>query len=218
MPNLLVLLTQFHLYLDGVSPGLFNAFVGGTAVLAIYLLKKFAPSVFNRLPPQLQLLPAMVWSGVLGALGSAEPSVSGVIHSFSSAAILGGIFGIGTHHALKESPLPYGGVPGMTKKESLRAPPIIGTGAMIFFLSLLGAIACTAAQKQDAKNAIDLTNGACINLSGLDTSGKAESICAIEEELAPIVKHLLAARAYRKSHITAVHGGAPLDACTISEN
>lgn len=56
------------------------------------------------------------------------------------------------------------------------------------------AVACTSQQKHAAKTAIDIATATCVVLRGTVDNGVEDQICATEEELAPIVKHLFDAR------------------------
>ena len=106
--------------LDAAFPGLSSAAVGALAVLAIWLLKRFAPAVFAKLPPALQAMPAMVFSAVVSSLAAAEPTLASILQNALGGAFVAGTFAVGAHHVLKESPLPYGDPP----KPSTPAPPV----------------------------------------------------------------------------------------------
>jgi hypothetical protein len=78
----------------------------------------------------------------------------------------------------------------------------------------IGAIlGCT---KMQGREAVTIANEACVLLHGLDPT--AEAICATEEELAPIVSRLLAARRLKAAHPTGnvgVSGARPIDPCAV---
>lgn len=73
--------------------------------------------------------------------------------------------------------------------------------AMVLLVAALGIGAnCTPAQRQAwGTAAVDLTTAACVILKGPIGDGTVDTICATEEELAPIVKHLLAMRQAKAS-------------------
>lgn len=73
-------------------------------------------------------------------------------------------------------------------------------------VGLWGLAACT---KRQGREAVTIAADACVLLHGLDAT--AETICATEAELAPIVQHLLAARKLRGANPT----GHPVDACLV---
>lgn len=128
------LLTQWRAALDAVYPGLFNAVIGAVVVLGVWLLKKFAPNWFAKLPPAVQALPAMVISAVVTALSATSPTLSSFLSQLLAGTLVTGTMAVGAHHVLKESPLPYGN-PGKTP--SLRPPAAAG----LVLLALVGSCA-----------------------------------------------------------------------------
>ena len=60
----------------------------------------------------------------------------------------------------------------------------------------VGAITggCSPAANKAAKTVVDMTTASCVILRGAVSDTLTDTICATEEELAPIVKHLFAAR------------------------
>ena len=88
-------------------------------------------------------------------------------------------------------------------------------------LTVVSFAACSPEGKQVAKTAIDITNSTCVILRGAGVTGAIEEGCFLEEELAPIVKHLIARRKL-KEKVSAPSPGAsgsavpvPADACEV---
>jgi len=82
-------------------------------------------------------------------------------------------------------------------------------------------VACSSEGKHAAKTAIDITNSTCVILRGAGVTGVIEEGCFLEEELAPIVKHLIARRKLKEkvsAPSPSASGGAvpvPADACEV---
>ena len=97
-------------------------------------------------------------------------------------------------------------------------PPV--SKRMFAFASVLALVfglgaSCSPAEKRGARTAIDLATATCVILRGDIGNGTVDQICALEEELGPIVKHLFAARKFKETH-PGLSGTTPkLDACTI---
>lgn len=101
-------LVRLRAELDGFYPGLSNAAVGAVAVLFVWLLKKFSPATFAKLPPALQAAPAMLLTAIVTGLSATYPTIASVVSNALGGALVGGTFAVGAHRVLKESPLPYG--------------------------------------------------------------------------------------------------------------
>lgn len=101
--------------LDAYRPGLFNALLSALLLGAVWAWRRFSPATFEKLPPAVQSFPALAGGAVLGALSASTggPVVDAVISALvqSAGGLISGLAAIGTHHALKASPLPYGGRP-----------------------------------------------------------------------------------------------------------
>ena len=98
------------------------------------------------------------------------------------------------------------------------------------FAALVGVTACSWAvvlclascTKTQGREVVTIANEACVLLHGLDPT--AEAICATENELAPIVQHLLAARRYKAKNpgvfmvgigSKGVSAAQPIDPCLV---
>jgi hypothetical protein len=105
-------LVHLRTVLDGVHPGLFNAILSALLLGAIWVWRKFWPASFAKLPTAVQAAPALAGGAVLGALSANinGAPIDAVLAALvqSAGGIISGLAAIGTHHALKESPLPYG--------------------------------------------------------------------------------------------------------------
>ena len=77
----------------------------------------------------------------------------------------------------------------------------------------IALLACTPGEKSAVRTATDVATTDCTILqsAGDPTVNK---ICATEEEIAPLIKHLFAARAYRATHPGTASSSA-MDACTV---
>lgn len=138
--------------LNAIYPGLWNAALGLIVVLIVWGLRRWRPDVFARLPPAVQMLPAMVLSAIVTALSATSPTIGGFLSQLLAGTLIGGTTAIGAHRVLKESPLPYGG-PG--KPPSLRPPPprhisIPPAAMMVALLAGLQLSACTPSELQTA--------------------------------------------------------------------
>jgi len=96
------------------------------------------------------------------------------------------------------------------KVQSEPPPRVHISGLIVFLIVALGVTACT---KQQARSAVDDATLACTLLKSLDPT--IGDVCATEAEIAPIVKHLLAARRVRKFGVAPGASSAPVDACTV---
>jgi hypothetical protein len=64
----------------------------------------------------------------------------------------------------------------------------------------LALISCSADQnKKVVKTTIDIATATCVILRGVVANGVVDSICATEEELAPLLKYLVALRKAKAS-------------------
>lgn len=92
---------------------------------------------------------------------------------------------------------------------------------LIPLLPIIFINACSADGKHIAKTAIDITNATCVILRGAGAGSAIEEGCFLEEELAPIVKHLIARRKL-KEKVSAPSPSdsasavvVPVDACEV---
>ena len=140
-----------------------------------------------------------VWTAaVAGGLVSALIAVFG--HDIIVGSLRGGV----------EIP-----IPGLMRVTT--SSKVVGRMPPLTLLALVGLVSCSAAaNKQVANTAIDLATGACVTLHDDLGNGVVDSICATEEELAPIIKHLIAARKFKAANPGA--GKAKVDACLIPLN
>lgn len=126
-------LIAFKAALDGYHDGLFFALLAVLVGGIVYGVRRFFPAGFNALPPVVQHFPAVALGALVGALSSGMDPIAALAGAFA------GLTAIGGHHALKSSPLPYGGKP--TGDRSATLPP--KTGVMLVLLALLIG-GCTA--------------------------------------------------------------------------
>lgn len=93
--------------IDAVDPRLFYVLVALITFGVIYGWRRLFPETFERIPPKLQSLPAIILGAVLSGASDTATLKQAVV-----AAILGacssGLAAIGGHHALKAGPGPYG--------------------------------------------------------------------------------------------------------------
>ncbi len=66
----------------------------------------------------------------------------------------------------------------------------VGLAALV-----VGPPACSPANRDAVKKAVDIASVACVLLRGAVTDGQVQEVCATEAELAPLVKDLVVARA-----------------------
>jgi hypothetical protein len=103
--------------LDALYPGLFNALVGLSMVGLIWVWRKVSPSTFEKLPPKMQALPAVVGAGLMSSFAAQQD----LLMNAAVGGVLGGIFGVGSHRALKESKLSYGNRPAIPAAPSVES-------------------------------------------------------------------------------------------------
>lgn len=182
----MTILIRLHAYLDGLYPGLWNASVAAVAVLVLWLLKKFFPNVFAKLPPTVQALPAMFVAAILNGIATLEPTIVSFLINSLGGGLLGGVTAVGVHRVLKESPLPY---------EKKKSTPLNAVAKRISMMMIGAAcasllIACAALQQG--------TQAVCTFLdSGNSIIG---AVCATAEEIESVIQHILATRALRAAH------------------
>jgi hypothetical protein len=175
----MTILINLRTYLDGIYPGLWNASVAALVVLVVWLMKKFFPNTFAKLPPSLQALPAMFVAALVNGIAALEPTIISVI----GGGLLGGVTAVGVHRMLKESPLPYG-------KNDKPNPVISAAKKAIIMIVACVFVACAALQQG--------TQAACTFLdSGNPVIG---AVCATVEEIESVIQHILATRAMRATH------------------
>ncbi len=105
-------LQQLHALLDSITPGLFNAALAVLLWGALWLVRKFKPLLFVKLPPSLQAWPALASGALLSALSaSTDGDLKGAAVNALGQALAGlvsGVMAVGLHRTLKESALSYG--------------------------------------------------------------------------------------------------------------
>lgn len=183
----MTILTHLHVYLDGIYPGLWNASVAALAVFVLWILKKFFPDFFAKLPPAVQALPAMFIAAIVNGVAALEPTIVSFLVSALGGGLLGGVTAVGVHRMLKESPLPYG-------KDDKPNPAISAARKALLMLvagvSVTVFVACAAVQSG--------TQAACTFLdSGNPLIG---AVCATVEEIESVIQHILATRSMRATH------------------
>lgn len=94
---------------------------------------------------------------------------------------------------------------------AIAASPIVGSLAAGVLVA-----ACTPAEKRGVRTGIDVATEGCQVLHAAG-NGTVDQICAEEEELAPIIKHLFAARKWKETHAGAPSSASsvPFDACLV---
>jgi hypothetical protein len=120
-------------FLANLDPMLFYTAVSAATGLLIYLWRKISYASWDavtRRNPLLQNLPALVLAGLM----SAAPALGKPFWPALGTIVFGILFGGGTaifsHHALKDSPLPYtGGAPALFPRVSPDAPSEANTPA-----------------------------------------------------------------------------------------
>lgn len=174
--------------LNGVYPGLWNAAVGVVVVTLIWLLKKLAPNLFDKLPPAVQALPAVFLSGMISGLSAAAPLIGDFLAHFAVGGMLGGTLAVGAHHMLKESPLPY----GRPKPDSLK--PSAVTHITLVLLAMLTFIGCSPSEMQTAvsvaEDVVKIAQVLCLADQAKTTHAdvralSVQDLCNTTAELAP---------------------------------
>lgn len=86
-------------YLDAIDPRLFFALIALVAWTVVGAWRKYAPASFERIPPTVQALPAIL----VGAVAAAPAGAGSLKETFINATLgaFSGLAAIGTHHALK---------------------------------------------------------------------------------------------------------------------
>lgn len=94
-------------HLDAVDPRLFFAIIALLAWLFVYSWRRLSPGTFEKIPPSIQGLPAILF----GAIAAAPAGAGNLKETFVNAAVgaFSGLASVGVHHVLKESPVPYTG-------------------------------------------------------------------------------------------------------------
>lgn len=137
--------------LDGIRPGLFNAALAGLVWVGIWLVRKVSPALFSKIPEAWQAGPALVLSGLVTAVstplnGDVLDAAIRVLTNSLAGGLISGLLAVGTHHALKASPLPYGNPP----KEP-EPPASIGPAALLLLvLTLLPGCAASFEESRQA--------------------------------------------------------------------
>lgn len=191
----MTILTNLRVWLDHLYPGLWNASVAALAVLVLWLLKKFAPNFFAKLPPSIQALPAVFIAAIVSGVAALAPTLLSFLSSAAAGGLLGGVTAVGVHHVLKESKLPYGTDP---KDPNSVVKTAASAGLLLFALGII-PLACAGIQQgtSDVCTFIDSKNP----LIG--------AVCATVEEVESFIQHVLATRALRAAHPEA----AKVDIC-----
>lgn len=88
--------------------------------------------------------------------------------------------------------------------------PFLVRFAVALILFCLACLACTPAEKQAAKTALDIANTICIVANAESSDANVQTVCGIEQTLMPDVKRLL--DAHRKKMAATRCMGAVADA------
>lgn len=84
---------------------------------------------------------------------------------------------------------------------------------VVVLCSGLALVSCSADQnKKVVKTTVDITTATCVILRGVISNGVVDTICATEEELAPLIKYLVALRKAKASIAAPTPGGDAGDA------
>lgn len=94
-----------------------------------------------------------------------------------------------------------------------------------YMISIAGILvaceSCSPENKAVVRTAVDIATATCVVLRGVIANGVVDAICATEEELAPLVKHIVALRS-AKARAAAPSPSAsasstpiPTDACEV---
>lgn len=156
-----------------------------------------------------------VVGGVLDALVIGTPTVRALLQGLAAAAIA-----IAAHDALVEGL--RGGREWFSSKP--KAPPGNAAGSASGTLACLGLVvtmavlvvgqpACTTESRRTARTVVDIASVSCVLLRAATEDGRVNQLCATEEELAPLVTRLLAARAERWEWQDAGTQGVPPTKC-----
>lgn len=176
-------LTNLREILDHVYPGLWNAAVAALAVLVLWLVKKFAPNTFAKLPPSVQALPAMAIAAIVSGLAANLPTIVSFLTTAFAGGLIGGVTAVGTHRVLKELPIPYGNDPGIAARK------LIMSGLVLPIALLAAALvgACAGLQKGTAETCQFIDSGNPV----------VGTLCLTIEEIESIFTHVLATRELR---------------------
>lgn len=80
---------------------------------------------------------------------------------------------------------------------------------VIFTITLtLACLACTPAEKQEAKTALDIANILCVVANAESSDTTVQAACGIEQALAPDVKRLLDAQRKKMAAVRCLPGSA----------
>jgi hypothetical protein len=203
-------LTTIRTALDALQPGLFNALLALLLFGAMYLVKRFKPELFNKLPTALQAWPAMAIGAVIAALSASTNGnfLQAVVNAagMSLSGLLSGVLAVGAHRTLKESPLPYATPPA---KHDL-----VQHITILFLMLVVPVAALVACTKQQGREAVAAADVACTLLRSTDPT--VGEVCAVESELSPLIRHLLAARRMAKARKAMAGASAvPVDPCSV---
>lgn len=91
-------MAQVKAFFDSVDPRAWYLFLSLAIGTLVFAWRKLSPATFEKLPAQLQALPALLLGAVAAAStggGAHEAFVSGVFGALSGLAAVGG------HHAIK---------------------------------------------------------------------------------------------------------------------
>lgn len=88
---------------------------------------------------------------------------------------------------------------------------------MRFVLGIATFAVLFACTKQQARTAVDLVDGGCVVIRGEVNDAMTDNICATLQELAPIVKHIIAMRKSKARLVSAspAASSTSVDACTV---
>ena len=101
-------ITEIKSHLDALDPRMFHALLAAIIGGLYYLLRKTSPALFERIPKQLQPLPALLLAAGANVYASGNSGELLVIAQQLGLGMLDGVLAIGGHHALKALPGPYG--------------------------------------------------------------------------------------------------------------
>jgi hypothetical protein len=191
---------------DAVDPRLWYALLALLVGGIVAAWRKWRPGSFERLPPRVQALPAILLAAVTAGGAAADLKKAAV--DAVLGAMFGGLGAIGGHHALKAAGLVGGS--GPASKRPPAVPPVLG-GLLLLVLALPALpVGCAGWTRKDTRTVLDVAHTICAmaNAANLDAPALMQA-CGIAEDLLPEVERIVSAQRAELARAASKSGACP---------